>query len=362
MYDPLLRAQEELNKPLAMQPTQPTSGDELDIPGLDQFHEEPIEWLIPGYLPKEQITMICGTGGTGKTSVWNSLIASLSSGSATLFDGLDRNFSEREPKMCMFFSAEDTVENVIKKKLRVQGAALRNVKTISISDQRFDKIQFGSPYLEKLIDRYRPTICVFDPLQAFIDGKIKMSDRNAMRQNMRCLIEWGKTYGTTFLIVMHTNKQTNVWGRNRMADSADLWDIARSVWMVGDTTEEGIKYLSQEKNNYGKCGRTMLFKNDGGLPTFWNWTDLKDKDYVLMAAQKREDARNRNDIKDAEESILAELSDHPEGSPAKDIDELLEMLGFSARVIRAAKKDLKDRHVIKYVKSGMNAAWIIKKV
>ena len=60
---------------------------ELIIPSLDDYQEEEVEWLIPTYLPKEQITIICGTGGTGKTSVWASLVASLSTGERTLFDG-----------------------------------------------------------------------------------------------------------------------------------------------------------------------------------------------------------------------------------------------------------------------------------
>lgn len=328
---------------------------------LDTFREEPVQWLIPQYLPKEQITLICGTGGTGKTSVWVSLVASLSSGKRTLFDGTNEYVPDREPQTVMFFSAEDTVENVIKGKLTRQNCIQTNIMTISLSDPAFDQIQFGSEKLRQLIELYRPALCVFDPLQAFIDPHIKMSDRNAMRQSMRSLIEWGKEYGCTFLIVMHTNKQQNVWGRQRMADSADLWDIARCVWMVGDTQDEGIKYLSHEKSNYGKTGKTMLFKNEGGQPTFWQWSDLKDRDYVLQAAQKRDEKKNGSDIDGAIETILCELSDHPEGVKASDLDDLLNVIGYSFRAVKAAKKALRDRKAIEYRKIGMNDGWLVKK-
>ncbi|MBR2592526.1 MAG: AAA family ATPase, partial [Oscillospiraceae bacterium] len=340
----------------------PISEDDLKMPTLEDYPEEPVEWLIPEYLPKGQITLICGTGGTGKTSVWVSLLASISSGERILFDGFGDYYGDRQPMQCMFFSSEDTVENVIKGKLRKGHARMRNIHTISLNDPRFEKIQFGSKYLEKLLDKYRPALCVFDPLQAFIDGHIKMADRNAMRQTMRSLIEWGKSYGTTFLIVMHTNKQLNVWGRNRMADSADLWDIARCVWMVGDADDQGMKYLSHEKSNYGRTGKTMLFRNDGGQPEFKGWTDKKDREFVLEAAKKRNESRNGSSISDVCGAIISELADHPDGMPIRDLDELLQQIGYSAWAIKRAKAELKDGNKIRMYKVAMDGGWMAKKV
>ena len=335
--------------------------EDLDMPTLEDYPEQPVEWLIPEYLPKGQITLICGTGGTGKTSVWVSLLASLSSGERILFDGFGDYYEDRQPMQCMFFSSEDTVENVIKGKLRKGHARMRNIHTISLNDPRFEKIQFGSKYLERLLDKYRPELCVFDPLQAFIDGKIKMADRNAMRQTMRSLIEWGKTYGTTFLIVMHTNKQLNVWGRNRMADSADLWDIARCVWMVGDADDQGLKYLSHEKSNYGRTGKTMLFRNDDGQPVFKGWSEKKDRDYVLEAAKKRNEAKNGSTLSDVCGAILSELADHPDGMLVADLDELLQQIGYSGYIIRKAKSELRTAGRIEITKKGFGGAVGVKK-
>lgn len=329
---------------------------------LEQFEEKEVEWLIKDYLPKGQITLICGTGGTGKTSVWTSLLASISTGERNLFDGTDLP-DPREPATTMFFSAEDTVENVIKKKLRIEHANMKKVLTMSLSDPDFEKIKFGSEYLEQLIAEYKPALCVFDPLQNFIDGKIKMSDRNAMRQNMRSLIEWGGRYGTTFLIVMHTNKQSNVWGRARMADSADLWDIARCVWMVGDADDEGLKYLSHEKSNYGVTGKTMIFRNDQGIPTFQNWSDKKDRDFVAEVTKAKNAIKNGQTVQECTNAILSELADHPEGMPTKDMDDMLRsVMDYKVWIIREAKANLKEGGFIKYVKSSMAGGWVIKKV
>ena len=338
--------------------------DELDISTLDDIEEREVEWLIPGYLPKDQITLICGTGGTGKTSIWTALAADLSAGRPTIFEkGSDFcDQIQRDPMKILFFSAEDTVENVIKKRLRLQKAVMRNIYTISVSNANFDKVRFGTKYLEALIRKKRPQLCIFDPLQAFIDGKTKMADRNAMRQTMRCLIEWGSKYGTTFLIVMHTNKQLNAWGRTRMADSADLWDIARCVWMVGDTEEDGIKYLSHEKNNYGRTNDTVLFRNDNGIPTYWMRSKQKDRDFVMAAAKIRNSQNKSSDVEEVEEFIMSALVEYSEGLFTKELDSLLDSAGYKRWAINKAKSQLKDKKKIRYTRTGMTDPWKIKKV
>lgn len=337
--------------------------DDLEMKSLDEFQEQDVEWLIPGYIPKEQITLMCGTGGTGKTSVWVSLVASLSSGERTLFDGLkeDSFIPKRDPMKVMFFSGEDTVEHVIKKRLRVQRASMKNIFTISIDDDKFDKVKFDSKYLEALIRKYKPALCVFDPLQSFIDKRIRMADRNAMRQCMRCLIEWGKKYHTTFLIVMHTNKLQNVWGRARMADSADLWDIARSILMVGEVDGEDLKYLSQEKSNYGKTRETMLFSNENGNPVFSRWTDLKDRDFVIAETKKRNENKKHNDSDDVEDMIMSILEEYPDGVLVNEIDSVVLDSGYKKWTLKEAKRKLSQENKIKYKKEGMDNHWKVKK-
>lgn len=48
------------------------------LTSLDDFAEQDAKWLVPNIIPEAQISLICGDGGTGKTSIWASLIASIS--------------------------------------------------------------------------------------------------------------------------------------------------------------------------------------------------------------------------------------------------------------------------------------------
>ena len=45
------------------------------------------EWLVPGYIPRYGITTIAGEGGVGKTSIWCSLVASITTGKNSFFAG-----------------------------------------------------------------------------------------------------------------------------------------------------------------------------------------------------------------------------------------------------------------------------------
>lgn len=248
-----------------------------------------------------------------------------------------------------------------KKKLRQQGAILKNITTISLEEERFSKLQFGSKYLEAVIANARPDVVIFDPIQSFIGSKAKMADRNDIRQRMRCLIEFGSKYHTTSIIIMHTNKQQGAWGRNRMADSADLWDIARSVIMCGDTETDGVKYLSHEKCNYAKPSDTILFKNEGGHATYYMKSELKDRDFVFATTKARRQKSDAPDVEEAEEMIMSALMEYPDGLLTKELEALLEDAGIKQWAIKKAKSNLKIKRKIKYLKTGTNDPWRVKK-
>ena len=104
------------------------------------------------------------------------------------------------------------------------------------------------------------------------------------------------------LIAMHTNKRSNVSGRARLADSSDIWDIARSVLMMGRDKNSGQLYLSHEKSSYAAPARTALLHIEQtqveGVTTavavFDSRTDKKDADFVeerrVRVAQTKADA------------------------------------------------------------------------
>lgn len=164
-----------------------------------------------------------------------------------------------------------------------------------------------------------------------------------MRNCLAPLIGYGEKYGTTFLIVEHANKQSGVWGRKRIADSADIWDISRSVIMAGETNDPGIRYLSHEKSNYCPTGRTVLYCIDDEIAKFKAYADKKDKDFVTEADYTTRQKPQRDEAK---EFILDFLKDGEK--EVAELDEMAGAMSISKSAIKNAKADLKKDGQIKY--------------
>ena len=89
-----------------------TSGHSSLFKTLDQFEQKQADWLFQGYIPKGQITTLASDGGIGKTSLWVSLAAAVSSGEPSFLD-----HEARKPGKVLFMSTEDSVRVVLKKRL-----------------------------------------------------------------------------------------------------------------------------------------------------------------------------------------------------------------------------------------------------
>lgn len=306
------------------------------------------EWLIPGYIPKYGITTIAGEGGVGKTSLWCSIVACITTGDQSfLVKGQDIPF-KNEPQDVVVFSAEDSWNYVLKQRLINNGADMSRISYMGPEDERFTDLNFDSDLLKGIIEVNKPDLVVYDPVQAFVPAKLRMGDRNAMRKCFSPLIGFGETYKTTSIVIAHANKQSNVWGRKRIADSSDIWDASRSVLMTGIVpNSEGLRYISHEKSNWGKLQDSVIFELNDGVPTFKNYSKKKDREFIL------EDSKIKNNAPAAEEAkefILSTLNEHKQMEVA-ELDELAKVEGISKHALKDAKALLK--------KEGLTHTWSI---
>lgn len=327
---------------------------------LDGFDEEEALWLIPGWIPEGQIAVIAADGGIGKTTLWCDIIASISSGTRCILDPPDH---VRQPQKVAFLTTEDSVRKKLKKKLRLAGANERNILTpdfLADKTGELRDLKFGTSKMERFIRHYHPALCVFDPIQGFIPPELNMGSRNAMRDCMAPLISLGEEIGTTFIIVCHTNKRKGASGRDRIADSADLWDVARSVIMAGYAEEQGVRYLSNEKNNYATLQQTLLFTiDDAGQAVQCGTSWKRDREYMQEVAASSA-APKRDDCK---AWLLRELDESDGSLPSKDLEERAKESGYSYQTLRRAKDELKKDSLIKFFQTGFGKekAWHIQK-
>ncbi len=312
---------------------------------LEDFPEEDAKWLVQGWIPEGQISIIAADGGIGKTTLWCHVIAALSNGTTCILDPPGTN---REPVKVMFLTTEDSVRKKLRKKLRLAGANMKNIITPDFVGDRsglLHKLKFGTPDMEKVLRAFRPALCIFDPVQGFTPPKVNMGSRNEMRDCMAPLISIGEEINTTALIVSHTNKRKGAYGRDRIADSADLWDIARSVMMAGYTEDQGIRYLSNEKNNYSQLQETILFTIDSDGQIQKDGTSWKrDREYI----QGAEIARAAPMREDCKAFILQTLEEAGGAMPTAELEEKVKTAGYTFTSMKRAKKELKAEGAIKH--------------
>ena len=329
---------------------------DLDMPKLEDFEERHKEWLVTGYIPKGCVTLLCSDGGIGKTTLWCDTLAAFTTGRTTIFDKANEiPFYTGDVHDVMYFSKEDPTEEILKAKLREAGADQKRIRCFGLDDERLSKIWYGSLLLEKLVEKYKPDIVVFDTLQAFLPEGVDMAKRKDMRDALNPLNALGAKFGTSFLMVMHTNKSANS-GRQRMADSSDIWDLGRSALMAGRTKDEDIMYLSHEKSNYGRLQKTILFSvTDSGI-VFKGTSKKKDRDYVAeggttsVPSPKLDEARDfilENAVKDIEVS---------------ELEKMAKAAGISQETLRNARAELKKDKKIRVYSFGFGKEkkWMIK--
>jgi 5S rRNA maturation endonuclease (ribonuclease M5) len=307
---------------------------------LDEFTEEEASWLVPGWIPEGQITVVAADGGVGKTTFWCNIVAALSSGKPCI---LDPPGYHREPMKVAFCTTEDSVKKKLHKKLREAGANMKNIITLdfsSDSEGALKNFKFGSPDMQRYVKYFKPAVSVFDPVQGFVPPDINMGSRNAMRDCMAPLISWGEEVGTTFLVICHTNKRKGAYGRDRIADSADLWDIARSVIMAGTTPDSDVRYLSNEKNNYSRLQETVLFSiNDREQIEKVGTTGKRDREFILESAV----INGKPKMEDCKEWILRYLEDNGGDVFTKDLDDAAIAAGHAKKTVRNAKDALSGK-------------------
>ena len=290
---------------------------EDDVITIASVEKKEQEWLIKDYIPRYEITDIGGDGGVGKTAFWVSIVGSFSAGKPCFFEDAD---VKRDPMRILYLTRENSNATNLKEKFEVLGANMNNILCIGDTNMNFFKYKIGSPDLEYLIKKHRPDVLVLDPLQSFIPEHVNLIARNHVRPMMDWLMAMTKKYEVTILLIMHSKKNASSGGRDRLADSSDIFDGVRQVLMVGKTDEEGIKYVAPDKANLSEQAPTILFEQvDHGLPKLVGFSNQNDGDY-LDARRNRSKSKGVSKLDQACTFILNELSRvAPEGLTFEEI-------------------------------------------
>ena len=315
-----------------------------------------VAWLVPQLLPLGEVSLLGADGGTGK-GIWQAqLIAYVTAGKTSGFFPLP----PQQTGKVLLLAGEDDPGKVLKARLLAAGADMNRVLVLT-ADDYFAKT--GQPLTLKdqaLADfaaKAGPLLLIVDPLQSFLPAGVEMASRNQMRSILLPLKAIAAAQQCAVLLVMHSNKKQGVSDRKRLADSSDIWDMARSVLMMGRSNSDGKIYLSHEKSSYSRPQQTVLLHIEDveldGVRTaqavFDGYTDKKDADFIKEPRVRQ--AQTKEDTRDAILNVLAESRLGSMASPQLK-SEVMREIGCSEGTYNRAYGEL--------VKSGKVTKHIIR--
>ena len=262
-----------------------------------------VAWLVPQLLPLGEVSLLGADGGTGK-GIWQAqLIAYVTAGKTSGFFPLP----PQQTGKVLLLAGEDDPGKVLKARLLAAGADMNRVLCLTADDyfQRTGQpLTLKDEALAKFAAKAGPLLLIVDPLQSFLPAGVEMASRNQMRSILLPLKAIAAAQQCAVLLVMHSNKKQGVSDRKRLADSSDIWDMARSVLMMGRSNSDGKIYLSHEKSSYSRPQQTVLLHIEDveldGVRTaqavFDGYTDKKDADFIeerrVRTAETRQDTRS----------------------------------------------------------------------
>lgn len=304
----------------------------LSLVCVEDVEEEEVKWLYCPYVPRGKLTLCAAYPGTGKTYLLCYMTACVSTG-RSFFNLVP--FSN-EPEKVIYLTAEDGIGDTIKKRMRICGADMRNIYTVT---ECKTQLLFNSSEIEEYLKEVRPALMIFDPFQAYIGSDVDMNAPNKTREQMGHITELAQKYDVAVVIICHFNKNGKGDAITRILGSTDIMGSCRSYIALGNVPgEDELKFMSHEKSSLERRGKTILFEIDpdnGGI-VYKGENALTMDDYTAIRNKKR--AKAAPAIEGAKEFLINNM---PEGRRlAQELKNLAVANRISESSLKRARQEL----------------------
>ncbi len=212
---------------------------------LAEIRPEPIQWLIPGYLPAGKLVLLAGDGGHGKSTITLHIAAHLSQGSPCL--GLD--YPTGEPCETLLLNCEDDFADTVVPRLMGMRADLKLIHRVDgVRDEKAATVGFDLRHAHRIEEelRYRPKVrlVVIDPVVAYV-GQAGCDDHkdSQIRALLGPLIDLAAKTGVSLLLVKHFNKSLSQNAANKVGGSVGYINAVRMAHIVVPDPEDDERKL-----------------------------------------------------------------------------------------------------------------------
>ena len=290
-----------------------------------------VEWIWYPYIPAGRITLVNGDPGDGKSTFMLN-IASLLTKGKPMPDGYACPLS---PCDVIYQCREDNYADTTRPRLDRAGADIERIIIINDYD---GSLATSDARVEETIKQTGAKLCIFDPIQEYLEKPSNMMQAGQVRRALTNLILIARKYNCAIVFICHMNKRNVGNSLYRVLGSIDLVGLAKSILMVRqDPYDEDVRIVTHEKAATVKKGKPFAFRlNNLGLTWDMDYDGNKEIESPPMfwAEQTNEISQKPDPI-----TIITDLlSDGP--VPSADVKQALLDSGISERTIYNIKKEL----------------------
>lgn len=242
-------------------------GVPLDGPTVEEMFEtaadvveEAVSFLWYPYLLRGELNIVMGKPGEGKGQ------ASLAIAAAVTRGGELPGGARMTPSDVLIFAPEDATSKVVVPRLRACGADLARARIFKFQEHGFQFSEEDRARLEMALDRFRPSLVIFDPIVAFMGSGTDVYKATAVRAVLQPMAQIAARSGACFLLVAHARKGTVSQALDQLFGSVDFGAIVRSAVGVYphpriESSESATHAVfSHVKHNLSPRGATLSFR------------------------------------------------------------------------------------------------------
>lgn len=305
----------------------------------------PIRWLWPGWLARGKLHILAGAGGTGKTTLLISLIATIT----TAGRWPDGEIC-REAGNVVIWSAEDDPSDTLVPRLIAAGADLNRVAILQGRvNSRGDVEPFDPSNDIGLLHMTAEemggiSLLMLDPVVSAVKGD--MHKANDVRRGLQGVVDFAEQNLCAVVGISHFAKGgAGTSPADRVIGSQAFSALARTVLVAAKQHDSDARVLARAKSNIGtdEGGVSYVIEpstiGDGIETTRVAWGDLiEGSAREILGDVEGSDDEARLDDDDPSEALRRILKDGP--MTGKQVKSLMAENGYSAKQTRTARERL----------------------
>jgi len=210
-------------------------------------------WLVDGFIPIGDITILEGHPKQGKSFIAQELTARVTNGDS--YDLMCQNGQVNDPRNVIYITTEERDESILLRFVAA-GSNTRKLKYLKWSEHDWDLTDPET--LEAWVIEFNPLLIVFDPLNGVIGANTETMKDNKIRAILRPVASIASRYNCAVVIIRHWKKGNVDNILEKGADSMGITAIARSIICVGRNPQDETQHVMAQVGSNNSAGQESL--------------------------------------------------------------------------------------------------------